>query len=102
MKKVVSRRVLHRDEKRITLEFEKDDQIISLIKQVEGVRWSSTMRCWHMPDTKDNVDRIFQLLKGTAYYDYSAIKVPGRVKFDEEKKAALKSYYKGLPDLCVS
>lgn len=100
MKKVVSRRVLHRDEKRITLEFEKDDQIISLIRQVEGVRWSSTMRCWHMPDTKDNVGRIFQLLKGNAYYDYSAIKVPGRVKVDEEKKAALKSYYKGLPDLC--
>jgi len=41
MKKVVSRRVLHRDEKRITLELEKDDQIISLIRQVEGVRWSS-------------------------------------------------------------
>jgi integrase/recombinase XerD len=99
MKKVVSKRVVHKGEKRITLEFEKDDEIINLIRKVDDVRWSSTMRCWHMPDTKDNVGKMYQILKGNAYYDYSALKVPGRVKVDEEKKVALKAYYRDLPEL---
>jgi integrase/recombinase XerD len=76
MKEVVSKRVVHKGESRITLEFEKDDEIIGLIRKIDDVRWSSTMRCWHMPDTKKSIGNIFIILKGVAYYNYSALKVP--------------------------
>lgn len=99
MKKVVSRRVTHKGETRITLEFERDDELISLIRTVEDVRWSSTMRCWHMPDSKESVGKIFDSLRGSAYYDYSALRLPSVIKFDEEKHTALKARNKELPVL---
>jgi len=99
MKKVVSRRVVHKGEKRITLEFERDDEIISLIRKVDDVRWSSTMRCWHMPDTKESIGNMFNALKGSVYFDYSALKSPSIVRFDEEKQAALKARNRELPAL---
>ena len=50
----------HKGESRIAVFFEKDDELISRIKAIEGSRWSMQMRAWHLPDTDENRIR-FQL-----------------------------------------
>lgn len=52
--------VKHKGESRIAVYFEKDDELISRIKAIEGSRWSMQMRAWHLPDTDENRIR-FQL-----------------------------------------
>lgn len=46
--------VKHNKEERIAVYFEKDAVLITRIKKLEGVRWSSTLRTWHLPDTNEN------------------------------------------------
>ena len=49
-----SKLLKHKGENRILVVFEKDDELIKRIKAIEGSRWSSSLRCWHVPDTSDN------------------------------------------------
>ncbi len=45
--------VTHKKEKRIAVYFEKDAALISRIKKLEGVRWSATLKAWHLPDKEE-------------------------------------------------
>lgn len=54
--------VLHRSEWRIAVFFEKDAILNARIKQFEGVRWSSRLGAWHLPDT-DTYRELFRLPK---------------------------------------
>lgn len=49
-----SKLIKHRGENRIMVVFEKNDELIKRIKAIEGSRWSSSMRSWHVPDTSEN------------------------------------------------
>ena len=80
MKTIIVKKQLHRGESRLTLSFEYDVDLISLIRKVDDAQWSSTMKCWHVPDNSDMVSNLFSLLKGKAFLDYSTLK--------REKKAA--------------
>jgi integrase/recombinase XerD len=44
----------HRGESRIAVKFEKSEVLIARIKTYEGRLWSSTLRCWHVPDIDEN------------------------------------------------
>jgi integrase/recombinase XerD len=46
--------IQHKAETRIAVYFEKNEDFISRIKQIEGARWSQTMRVWHVPDSEEN------------------------------------------------
>ncbi|WP_396171694.1 tyrosine-type recombinase/integrase [Flavobacterium sp.] len=46
--------ITHKKEKRIAVYFEKDLDLIARIKQIDGTRWSQTLRAWHLPDTEEN------------------------------------------------
>jgi integrase/recombinase XerD len=46
--------ITHRKEKRIAVSFEKNAELITRIKLVEGSRWSQTLKAWHIPDTEEN------------------------------------------------
>lgn len=46
--------ILYKGEKRIAVIFKKDTALIARIKQFEGVRWSQSLKCWHLPDTVEN------------------------------------------------
>lgn len=43
--------VKHRGERRIAIYFEKDKLLIERIKKLPEVRWSVTLKAWHLPDT---------------------------------------------------
>lgn len=46
--------ITHRKEKRIAVYFEKNIDLIARIKQIEGARWSQTIKAWHIPATLEN------------------------------------------------
>lgn len=50
--KIQVQTIEHRGEKRIRLDFERDERIISKIKRIKGRKWSQTKRCWHLPYTR--------------------------------------------------
>lgn len=58
MKTVIAKRVLHKGITRIALEFSRDEEIMELIRKVDDVRWSATMKCWHMPDRNECIKFI--------------------------------------------
>lgn len=44
----------HNKENRIAVYFEKDETLNNRIKQINGARWSNTLKAWHLPDTESN------------------------------------------------
>lgn len=50
--------IKHKGEKRIAVFFEKNNDLISRIKKVEGSRWSQSNGFWHVPNTVENQIRF--------------------------------------------
>jgi len=61
-------------ENRILIRFGFDKELIALVKQLPDIRWDSADKAWQMPNTKENVNRIFLLFRGKAWIDYSVLK----------------------------
>ncbi len=99
MKTVIAKRVNHKGLKRIALEFGRDEEIMQLIRSVAEVRWSATMKCWHMPDTKIAVNDMFNALKGRVYFNYSQLKYRQSEKEDDKKAQMLKIRNQVFPAL---
>ncbi len=50
--------IKHNKEKRIAIYFEKDATLIARVKKLTGVRWSATLKAWHVPDNTENRERF--------------------------------------------
>ena len=50
--------IKHKNENRIAVYFEKNQDLIARIKQIEGARWSQQKTVWHLPDTTENIERF--------------------------------------------
>jgi integrase/recombinase XerD len=46
--------IKHKGESRIAVYFEKNADWIARIKKLEGVRWSISLKAWHLPDNEAN------------------------------------------------
>ena len=49
-----SKLIKHKGESRIAVTFEKKPDFIARFKEIEGSKWSETLKLWHVPDTDDN------------------------------------------------
>ena len=47
------KKIIHRNEFRIQIESNLNPTISGQIKQISGVKWSVTLKCWHIPYTKE-------------------------------------------------
>lgn len=63
MKTILVERTLHRNKKRVKLIFSFDVEIMSIIDTIEGVAWSSTMSCWHIPYKETYLNDLKNLFK---------------------------------------
>ena len=50
--------IKHNKLDRIGVEFQKDQELIRRIKQINDARWSQQMKLWHIPDTPENRERF--------------------------------------------
>jgi integrase/recombinase XerD len=49
------KKLIHREEQRISIAFPYNQEIISILKQIEGAKWSRTLRAWHLPDNESSI-----------------------------------------------
>jgi len=61
MKTIIVEGVVHRDEPRLLLKFEKDQTLIDLIRTIPNCRWSKTHSAWHVPDNSVSKSHLVRL-----------------------------------------
>ena len=49
-KKLILKRIFHRDEWRYALFFDYDKNLDALVKSITGIKWSQSRVCWHVPE----------------------------------------------------
>lgn len=74
MKKIVLTPLFHRDTNCIAIRFTKDWELISLVKLLPAVAFSKTHSCWYVPAELVKINDIFNLFKGKAWVDYTALR----------------------------
>jgi len=77
MKKIILKRILHRDAWRIGIFFDYDEGIRRKVKLITGVIYSSTNKCFYVNDSEDNLRLILRTLRDEAEIDISALTAKG-------------------------
>ncbi len=49
------KRVNHRSESRISVAFPYNQEMIGIIRSIEGAKWSRTLKAWHFPDNEMSI-----------------------------------------------
>ena len=80
------------DKKRIALLFRYDEDIITLVKQIEGRRWSATNKYWHIPYQENYLEVLNKKFRGKLEFIRSTNDI--EVKVANNKP----SYTKALKD----
>ncbi|MEO0075756.1 MAG: site-specific tyrosine recombinase/integron integrase [candidate division WOR-3 bacterium] len=76
----------HRNEKVVCFLFEKDHQLIQIIKTKLNARWSNTKRYWYVPHDKFNINQTLQMLKNIAWVDIKEISLQRKIKSNDSCK----------------
>ena len=50
--------ITHKAEKRIAVTFERNQELIDRFKKLDGAKWSTTLKTWHLPDTEEYRQRF--------------------------------------------
>ena len=66
MKIVILKPLHHREQECIGIYFENTSVLNNAIRKNAGARWSRTNKCWHVPLSKDNYNKLALALKGKA------------------------------------
>ena len=75
MQTIILETVHHKNEFRIAVKFDRNASLIENLRiKYKEIRWSNTMKCWHLPNNHSYVSEIYQLFKGTYFVDYSKVK----------------------------
>jgi integrase/recombinase XerD len=93
MKTITLGRVVHKGEPRVTLRFPYDEELTALVRKLTDARWSKSMKCWHITDSRNIVNDLFQKVRGKAFLDYSALK--------KDQKSEKEAANKPAPDLQI-
>ena len=73
MKKITVNRIVHRDSRRLTLKFTFDHELLSITKQLTGVAYSGSLKCWYVDDNEDRLREILTAFRDKASVDISSI-----------------------------
>lgn len=65
--------VQHRGGNWISVRFEPDNRISSLVRKLPGAKWSRTHRCWLIPAGKENYTKLIAVLKTVSNINESAL-----------------------------
>lgn len=59
--------IIHKGKKRISVQFENTTELINRFRKLEGARWSSSLKTWHLPDTREYRE-LFKLEQASNLY----------------------------------
>ncbi|MGC1390553.1 MAG: tyrosine-type recombinase/integrase [Bacteroidales bacterium] len=74
-KKIILKRVFHRDKWRILILFNYDESLAALVKQINGCIFSATYKSWHADDTEELLKQILHIFRDKADIDISALAI---------------------------
>lgn len=83
--KYKSKLITHRGESRIAVEFAPSPALIHRFKQIDGSKWSQTLKLWHIPDTAEN--RTLFRIPNAEESDLEAIKLDKLQQFRQFLKS---------------
>lgn len=72
--KIILENTVHKNANVVKIVFEKNEEILKKLKKVPHLRWSQTMKSWHVPLSATLTQELFALLNPIAYLDYSDLK----------------------------
>jgi site-specific recombinase XerD len=72
-KKIVLKRIFHRDRWRIALFFDYDEKLKAVMNSINGIAFSITNRCFYIDDSEENLRLVLKSLRDTADIDISAL-----------------------------
>ena len=64
---------VHRKSKQILIKFKYHQKLINIIKTVDGVCWSNTLKSWYLKDTDKNLHLLTTLFQGITEVNTSKI-----------------------------
>lgn len=67
----------HRAQEVVLVKVAWSRQITARLRELPGIAWSQTKRCWYIPKHAFNLSLLYDQLRPYAYVDYSAIKSAG-------------------------
>lgn len=73
MTEVVLKPLQHRGIECIGIYFEKSPRLNGAIQKQAGARWSQTNKCWYVPLSKENYNKLYVAIKGLAVVEQSAL-----------------------------
>ena len=65
---------VHKNQAIVKAHFVFDKNIIALVKNQNGARWSQTLQSWYFPKADFKLNSFYQNLKGSVFVDYSHLK----------------------------
>ncbi len=63
----------HNNEDRIGIKFSFEKNIINSIKKIDGIKWSKTNSCWHLPITKQHYYLFYNCVKNQVTINNQAL-----------------------------
>ena len=90
--------IKHRGENRIAVYFEKNAEWIARIKKLENVKWSATLKAWHLPDNDENRKR-FKLDPTLNLSEEQALKIAEFIRWLKSKRyseSTIKTYSQAI------
>lgn len=84
-KKIILKRVFHRDKWRILISFIYDGSLTGMIKQIDGSRYSDSYKAWYVDDDEEKLKQILMTFRDTADIDISGL--TKSAKYDISKSA---------------
>jgi integrase/recombinase XerD len=72
-KKIILKRLFHRDRWRLIFVFEYDESLVAIIRTINGSSYSQTNGCWYADDNEETVKQILHAFRDKADIDISSI-----------------------------
>lgn len=93
------------DSKMIGIKFDPDKVIHALIKSLPNPKWSNTYKMVYLPNTKQNLNNIFNIFKGVVWINYNRFLINKPINTNNEaldvtwfRKRKTNPYYKHCPE----
>ena len=71
-------RGIHREQEVVFLQFQKDDELIKIIRSNYDAMWSATKKMWYVPALQFELHEFMKLMKGKAWVDYGGMREKGQ------------------------
>ena len=72
-KKIILRRIFHRDTWRYAIIFDYDKKLTDLVRSVGNATWSQSNKCWYAGADEKTLKQILTVFRNSADIDISAI-----------------------------